>query len=280
MRSPASLATRAEQAAPFPPRRWFHPLSPLVGLAAAWLSSCGTADEGPRLTVSAASSLSGVVSELSEAFQGTHPGVIVRHNFAASGILEQQIRHGAAVDVFISAAEREMDRLERDRLVDPATRTDIAANRLVLVAPAGRASPLRGFAALGSRGVGRVAIGSPASVPVGAYAQQVLQRFGVWDDVERKAVYTASVRQALTFVESGDVDAAVVYATDAMRSPRVTLVAMAPEEAHDPIVYPAAVVRESADPRRAREYIDFLTSRRAQAILRRHGFQLPAPGGA
>jgi molybdate transport system substrate-binding protein len=179
------------------------------------------------------------------------------------------------VDLFVSAANRQMDALQRDGLVDAASRRVLAGNELVLVAPASRgdAAPT-GFASLADPAVERVALGEPGSVPAGEYARAALERLGIWDRVRPKVVFTANVRQALTYAERGEVDAALVYRTDARGSRAVRVVASAPPGSHPPIVYPAALV-VGARPA-ARDYLDFLSGSVAAEVLRRHGFTAPA----
>lgn len=244
-------------------------------------TGCGRAPEREArgepvvLTLSAAASLREAVTELAGRYEAAHPGTTVRVNLGASGALRQQIEQGARVDVFVSAAEGPMDALAERGLVDPATRADLAGNALVVVVPRG-STAVEDFRDLASPRVGRVALGAPASVPAGEYALEVLRALGVAAAVEAKAVYAQNVRQVLAYVESGNVDAGIVYATDAAASSRVTVAAAAPPGSHRPIVYPLAVVRASAHPREARALAGFLRGPEARGVLRRRGF-LPPP---
>lgn len=251
-------------------------LLPLLALLCAAAACARTAERTrAELVVSAAASMRDVLREAAALYHEKNPGVTVLSNFGGSGMLEQQIRQGAAVDVFISAGTEEMDALARDGLVEAGSRRMLASNALVLAVPAGRADGVRGFADLA--GAGRVAMGAPASVPAGAYALATLRALGVWGAVEGKVVYTADVRQALAYAERGEVDAALVYRTDALRAPRVRVVAVAPPGSHPPILYPAAVTTGSHDPAEAARYLEFLTGPEAAAIFRRFGFA-PPPG--
>jgi molybdate transport system substrate-binding protein len=230
-----------------------------------------------RLTLSAAASLHGVVAELADRFEAEHAGVEVRVNLGASGALRQQVEQGARVDVFVAAAEGPMDALAARGSIDPETRAPFAANELVLVVPAGDGPAVRGWTDLAAPAARRVALGAPASVPAGDYAVEVLRALRLYGAVEGKAVYAQSVRQVLAYVESGNVDAGVVYATDAAGSDRVRVVAQAPPGTHRPIVYPLAVVRATRHPAEARALARFLLGPEAHDVLRRHGFRLPAP---
>ena len=231
--------------------------------------------EPVALTISAAASLREAVTELAARYEAAHPGTVVRVNLGASGALRQQIERGARVDVFVAAARGPMDALAGRGLVDPATRADLAGNALVVVVPRGSRA-VREFRDLAAPRVRRVALGAPASVPAGEYALEALRSQEIAAAVEAKAVYAQNARQVLAYVESGNVDAGIVYATDAAASPRVTVAAAAPPGSHRPIVYPLAVVRSGGHPREARELAAYLRGPRAREVLLRHGF-LPPP---
>lgn len=224
------------------------------------------------LTVSAASSLSDAFKALAPRFEAARPGVKLRLNFAASGVLLQQIAHGAPVDVFASADTDTLDRAEAQRLIATGTRRDFAANALVLVAPAG--STLTALPELAGHRVKRIALGKPASVPAGRYAQQALEHAGLWAALQPRFVQGDNARQVLDYVARGEVDAGFVFRTDAATAgDRVRQVATV--GGHVPIRYPAAVVADSRHAALAREFVNFLVSTEAQAVLARHGFAPP-----
>ena len=202
-------------------------------------------------------------------------GVRGRFNFGGSGALQAQIERGAPVDAFISAAPRNMDVLQRRNLLLLLndTRRDIAANSLVLIVPRGSTLNLRRFRDVAEARVSHVALGG-ASVPAGERAREVFEKLGVWPQVLAKAVRGREVREALFQVESGNVQAGVVYATDAATSNRVRVVATAPATLHRPIRYPAAVVRASRNSSQARDSVRFLSSAPARATLRSLRFRL------
>jgi len=249
----------------------------LAGLSGACRDRAPERGHAPRvtLTVSAAVSLREVVTELDSLYAAEHPDVAVRANFGASGALRQQIEQGAPVDVFISASDTHMDALQRAGLVDPRTRRVLAGNELVLVVPASSPSGATDFRSLARPAVKRVAIGAAASVPAGEYGDEVLRSLGIADAVRAKAVYGQNVRQVLAYVESGNVDAGIVYRTDAAVSRRVRIAAAAPAGTHRPITYPLAVVRASAHAVEATSYAAFLLGPRGRQVLARHGFTTP-----
>jgi len=234
-----------------------------------------SAESRVTLTVSAAASLREALTELDSLYRAEHPDVAVRANFGASGALRQQIEQGAPVDVFISASDRHVDALQRAGLIDPRTRRVLAGNELVLVVPAGSPSPARDFRSLATPAVKRVAIGAAASVPAGEYADEVLRSLGIADAVGRKAVYAQNVRQVLSYVESGNVDAGIVYRTDAEVSRKVRVAAAAPVGTHRAITYPLAVVGASRHAGDARAYAAFLLGPRGREVLSRRGFTTP-----
>lgn len=240
------------------------------------LLAAAPAARGQDLTLSVAISTKEAVEELGRAFTAARPDVTLRYNFGASGELAKQIEAGAPVDVFVSAAARQMDELEAKRLIEPQTRRAFARNVLVVVKPVDSSLDLTKPADLLSARVQRVVIGNPRTVPVGQYAEESLRALGVWDRLQRRLVLAENVRQALEYVARGEVDAGFVYATDVrMRAGRVREAFRPAEDTYRPIVYPAAVVRGSRHPALARAFVELLVGADGQAVLRRLGFQPP-----
>jgi molybdate transport system substrate-binding protein len=235
------------------------------------LSSCRE-NKRVTLTISAAASLQETLGEVETLYRFGHTAVDFRNNFGSSGTLEREIEQGAPVDVFISAAAKPMDDLEEKGLVANGTRANLVHNSLALIAP--RDSKLQGFAGLGDKSTRLIAVGDPASVPAGQYAQQTLNALHLSDQVKGKLVLGEDVRQVLTYVETGNADAGFVYATDAQMSRGVRVIAIVPEFAHDPIVYPAAVVKRSENQEEARRFVKFLGSSEAKEIFTKHGYTL------
>lgn len=227
------------------------------------------------LTVSAAISLKDALEEIKLAFEKDHPEIPVILNLGASGMLQRQIENGAPVDVFLSAAPKQMDVLEAKELVLPGTRREILRNTLVLIVPPD--SSISGFPDLMRSSVTRVALGEASSVPAGQYAQEVLRYFKIFEDVKRKAVFAKDERQVLTYVETGNVDAGIVYGSDALARPRVKIAAEAPEISHSPIRYSAAVIRASRNLEAAREFLAYANSETAKKIFARRGFSPTVP---
>jgi molybdate transport system substrate-binding protein len=227
--------------------------------------------ETSTLTISVAASLQDAMRELGPAFERSHAPAKVTFNFGGSGTLEQQIEHGAPVDVFLSAAAQQMDQLAAKGLIRNDTRVDLLRNQIVLIAAPGSAS-LNSFDGLTSSSVKLIALGDPGSVPAGNYGRQSLMSLHLWQAIQGKLVLAKDVRQVLTYVETGNADAGMVYATDARLSPKVRVVATAPDSSHQPVVYPVAVLKDSRNPSLARAFVAFLGSSQARATFARLGF--------
>jgi len=229
---------------------------------------------GAELTVSAAASLTNAFREIGSAFEAANPGTTVQFNFAASGSLLQQIAQGAPVDVFASADEETMDQAERRQLVRVGSRANFAANSLVVIVPRDAPATPTSLADLVAPAYRHIAIGVPASVPVGRYTQAVLEKAQLWAPIAAKMIGAQTVRQALDYVARGEVEAAFVYGTDAALMPdRVKVAFTVPTET--PVLYPIAVVAASAQAAAAQKFVAHVLAAPAQATLHRHGFAKP-----
>lgn len=225
------------------------------------------------LTVSAAISLKDASQDAKSAFIKEYPNIDIVLNFGASGMLRQQIENGAPVDVFISAAPKEMDALETKGLLLAGSRRNLVRNEIVLIVPLDSAGIME-FSDLAHPNVTRVAVGEPSSVPAGWYAQEVLQYFEVLAAVKSKAVLAKDVRQVLAYVETGNADAGIVYRSDAFANRRVKVVMEAPKGSHSPIVYPGAVMRASPHPDAAGKFLAYLASESGRQIFAKRGFSV------
>ena len=212
------------------------------------------------------------MTEVEAAYQRQRGAVDFRNNFGSSGTLAREIEEGAPVDLFVSAGAKPVDQLETEGLLAAGTRANLLRNALVLIAPAN--SGMQGFDDLKGKRIRLIAIGDPASVPAGQYGKQTLTSLQLYDDVKGKLVLGKDVRQVLTYVETGNADAGLVYATDAQISKSVRVVAAAPEGSHDPIVYPLAEIKTTRNDATARAFLAFLTSPEARAIFVKHGFTM------
>lgn len=236
------------------------------------LTGCGKEEKAKEILVGAAASLKPVMEELQTVYGDENPDVTVTFNFAGSGTLEQQIREGAPIDLFISAAEKQMDSLSKDDLILEDTRVELLRNQLVLVVPKDSTLGISGFEDISKAPV--IAVGDPESVPAGQYAKEVFDSIGITQEVEGKATYGKDVTEVLAWVSSGDADAGVVYATDAISDENVTIAAYAPEGSHSKIVYPAAVIKASGEAEGARSFLEFLGTQEAEDVFVEYGFEV------
>lgn len=242
----------------------------------------GTSLAAPcELTISAAASLTGAFKAIATQYQQLQPCKLTL-NFAASGVLVQQLRHGAPVDLLATADQQSMDLAEADALIDPASRQDFIVNRLVLIVPASPAatSPQAGsetsatvtsadLQQLTAPAYQRIAIGNPATVPAGRYAKDSLQQAGLWPALSPKLVQAANVRQVLDYVVRGEAEAGFVYASDA-KGQQVRALGLVPVTG--PIRYPLAISSTSKHAAQARVFSQYLRTQAAQQILLQYGF--------
>ena len=255
---------------------WLTSRSPLGcrRALAACLALLAGAAPAADLTVSAAASLSNAFREVGGAFETSHPETKVRFNFGASGALLQQIANGAPVDVFASADQETMNQAEQRQLVRAGTRLNFVSNSLVVIVPRDAPAVPKALAELEAPAFRRVAIGVPASVPVGRYTQAVLEKAQLWAAIEPKMIGAQSVRQALDYVARGEVDAGFVYATDAAVMPDKVKVAFT-VPTQTALLYPIAPVAASSNGAAAQQFVAYVASPTAQAILAKYGFGKP-----
>ena len=224
-----------------------------------------------ELTISAAVSLKDAFNEIAELNEKRNESKI-HFNYGASGTLQKQIESGAPVDVFASAGAKQMDELAAKGLVVSSTRKDFARNVLVLITPTNSIA-LNSFSDLAKPEIKKVSIGNPKTVPAGQYTQQTFNNLNLLQQIQSKLIYAEDVRQVLDYVVRGEVDAGVVYSSDALRAgAKVKVVARAADDSHDPILYPIAVVKESHQQEAAQRFIDLVLSAEGQNILAKHGF--------
>jgi len=229
--------------------------------------------EPVELLIGAAMSLVDVVEALSEIYTEEFPHITLTHNFASSGALQGQIEEGAPIDIFFSAAAGQMRELEEQGLMYGDSDI-VVTNTVVLIVPADSDLEIEDFADVALDTVGLVGVGDPEAMPIGRFAQEVFTALDVEEDVYDKAVLASDVRQLLTWVEMGEVDAGVVFMTDAITSDEVRIVAVADAELHAPSVNPVGIVETSSHKEEAQSFIDFLFSDTARAIFEEFGFTM------
>jgi molybdate transport system substrate-binding protein len=234
-----------------------------------------TAAGGRELTVSAASSLKSAFTEIGKAFDAAN-GSTTTFNFDASGTLQKQIKGGAPVDVFASAAMKQVKALQDGGLVDTASVRLFAGNAIVLVVPADSTLNLTGFEDLAKADVNKITYGDPKAAPHGVAAEEILNKLGIFDQVKPKVVYATNVSQALQYVTTGEVDAAIIFATEAKAGgDKVKVITTADQRWYTKVAYPMAVVTASKVKDLGQAFIDYVAGPEGQAVLAKYGF-LPA----
>lgn len=231
----------------------------------------GPSDEAVEVNISAAASLTDALTEIQTEY-AKESNAILQFNFGASGALQKQIEEGAPCDLFLSASKANMDALEEAGLIVADSRKDMLGNTLTLVAAAEKADLIKGYEALATVDAASVSIGTPDSVPAGKYAQQSLENLGIWDQIQDKIVFAKDVRQVLEYVDTGNVDCGLVYKSDALAMETGIIVMDMPEDSHDPIVYPAALIKDSAQSEAASKFYEFLKTDYAKGVFEKCGF--------
>ena len=240
------------------------------------LAAAGSVNAQPskEITVSAAISLKNAFEEIGKLFESQNTGAKVVFNFGASGDLVRQIEGGAPVDVFASAAQKDMDQIDTKGLIDGATRFNFVKNTVVLIQSASSTLEIKGFEDLLKPEIKMISIGNPQTVPAGKYAQEVFTHFKIWEGISKKLVLAENVRQVLDYVTKNEVDAGVVYATDAaVQAGKIKIVATAPTGSHKPVVYPVAMVKSSKNEAMAKAFITMLKADEGMHILKKYGFE-------
>ncbi len=229
-----------------------------------------------EVNLAAAASLKNVYDEkLIPMFEKKYPGVKVTPTYASSGDLQTQIENGLKADIFMSAANKQMNALAEEDLVDNKTNLQFLENKVVLIVPANSNSNISSFNDLKNVS-GNIAIGDPESVPAGQYAKQVLNHTGIWDDVQSKLSLGTDVTAVLNQVAQGSADCGIVYSTDAKSMPDdVKVVCEASDDVLDtPVIYPVAVLKNSTDSDAANAFMDFLQTKEAKDVFVEYGFTI------
>jgi len=224
-----------------------------------------------ELNVSAAASLTDAMKELATSYEASSGDTLV-FNFGASSTLARQIQEGAPVDVFFSADEEKMDSLDKRGLLAGGSRRSLLSNSLVVVVAADSPLALGAMTELAEARFRAIALAEPQTVPAGIYAKQYLQKVGLWSRLADRVVPTENVRAALAAVESGNVEAGIVYKTDALISRKVRVAWEVPRAEGPEISYPVAALKTSAQPEAARKFVAYLSSERCLGIFAKYGF--------
>lgn len=222
------------------------------------------------LNLSVAASLKDAVTELENNFVAKNPGVNFQNNFGASGAIAKQIENGAPADLFISANLKWMDYLKEKKIMDEKNITTFAFNTVVFVGkPDLKVKTLQDVVNLD-----KIAIGSPKSVPAGEYAEKALQKAGIDKKLESKLVMAKDVRACLMYADTGEVQGAFVYNTDAAMAKNVKVLFTVNQELYPRVTYPMGLTVEGSKKAKAVEFYKYLQGDEAKKVLVKYGFVL------
>lgn len=236
-------------------------------------TTAAASGEETEILVAAAASLKNAYEDkLIPMFEEANPGVTVKGTYDSSGKLQTQIEEGLDADVFMSAATKQMKALDEEGMIASDTITDLLENKIVLIVPAGNEKKLEKFEDIEK--ADSIALGDPASVPAGQYAQEALTNLGIWDKIQDKVSFGTNVTEVLNQVAAASADAGIVYATDAASmADKVEVVAEAPEGSlSKKVIYPVAVVKGTAHEEVAKEFVAFLQTDKAITVFEDYGF--------
>lgn len=230
---------------------------------------------GQEVNLAAAASLKNVYDEkLIPMFEQKYPGVKVTPTYASSGDLQSQIENGLEADVFMSAANKQMNALANKSLINNDTNVQFLENKVVLIVPKDSSANISSFDDL-KKVNGTIAIGDPASVPAGQYGKEVLTNLGIWNATESKMSLGTSVTAVLNQVAEGSADCGIVYATDAKSNDKVKVVCEAPEGSlKTPVIYPVAELKNPKHPEAAKAFMEFLKTKEAKDVFVEYGFTI------
>ena len=237
-------------------------------------SSAAASGESVQLTVFAAASLTETLNEIAEQYKTVAPNVELVFNFDSSGTLKTQIEEGADCDLFLSAAQKQMNALQDEDLINTGTRVDLLENKVVLAVPEGNPADIQSFEDIGTDRCKRIALGNE-DVPVGSYSVEILTNLGILDELEsgNKITYGSNVKEVTTQVKEAAADCGIVYATDAF-SAGLETVDQATAEECGPVIYPAALTASTEHADEAQAFLEYLTTDDAAAIFASVGFAM------
>lgn len=235
-------------------------------------TTAASGEETEILVAAAASLKNAYEDKLIPMFEEANPGVTVKGTYDSSGKLQTQIEEGLEADVFMSAAKKQMTALDEEGMIASDTITDLLENKIVLIVPTGNEKKLEKFEDI--ENADSIALGDPASVPAGQYAQEALTNLGIWDKIQDKVSFGTNVTEVLNQVAAASADTGIVYATDAASmADQVEVVAEAPEGSlAKKVIYPVAVVKGTAHEEVAKEFVAFLQTDKAITVFEEYGF--------
>lgn len=247
-------------------------LTPLALSAVLALSACG--QESAEIYVFAAASMTETMDQVIEEYKSVAPNITITPTYDSSGTLLTQIQEGADCDLFLSASPKQMDTLDEEGALLEGTRLDLLENKVTLAVPDGNPKGIESFdqlADLLQNGEVMLAMGN-SDVPVGQYTQKIFTYYNIDENaIASKLTYGSNVKEVTTHVREATVDCGIIYATDAY-SADLTVVDSATAEMCGQVIYPAAVLGDSAHPDETKAFLEFLQGDTASTIFESVGF--------
>jgi molybdate transport system substrate-binding protein len=246
-----------------------------LGLAVAVTMAPASAFAQDGLVIFAAASLKNALDEIAAGWKDSGKPA-PKISYAASSALAKQLEQGAPADLFISADTDWMDYVEKKDLIKKDTRVNLLGNKIVLIAP--RDSKIsvdvkQGFDLAKALAGGKLAMANVDSVPAGKYGKAALEKLGAWDGAKGNIAQAENVRAALLLVSRGEAPLGIVYSTDAAAEPNVRIVGTFPADSYPPIIYPAALTKDTKSPD-AKAFLDQLKSNKARPAFEKQGFEV------
>ncbi|WP_058991060.1 molybdate ABC transporter substrate-binding protein [Anaerococcus rubeinfantis] len=235
-------------------------------------SNENTDKEKKDLVVFAAASMTEALEELKTEFEKENPNLNLTFNFDSSGTLKTQIDSGADCDVFVSAAQKQMDELEDEDKIDKETRFDLLENEVTLAVAEGNEKGIKDFKDLEKRDVEKIALGN-SDVPVGQYSEEILKNLGIWDKIQDKVTFGSNVKEVTSWVSEKAADCGIVYKTDAKTAGLETVAVADDSMLENKVIYPAALLKNSKNPEEGKKYLEFLQGKKASEVLDKYGFK-------
>lgn len=244
-----------------------------LSLLATFFSGCSYKEDSKEttITIAAAASLKNCMDDkLIPMFNEKYPNIKVQATYDSSGKLKAQIEEGAEIDVFMSAATKQMNELEKNGLIEDNSIVELLENKIVLIVPKGNTKGIKSFDDILKSD--KIAIGDPGSVPAGQYAKELFENLKIWDDVSKKTSLGTNVTEVLNWVAEGSADSGIVYSTDAASNDKVEIVLEAPEGSVSKVIYPVSIIKASKNKEEAKNFTDFLQSDEAMKVFESYGF--------
>ena len=233
--------------------------------------------EKKKLNVYGAASMTETMQEIKKVYEEKHKDIELVYTFDSSGTLKKQIEQGSDVDIFISEASKQMNALDKSKtpdakvVIDESSRFNLLENKVVLAVIKGNSSGLKDFTDLTKPEISKIALGN-SDVPVGQYSEELLKNLKIWDEIQSKVTFGSNVKEVTTWIKEGVANCGIIYATDAY-SAGLEVVATAKEGMiKTPVLYPAAVLKNSKNSKEAKEFLEFLKGDECKAIFEKVGF--------